>query len=643
MVLTERVVTAADSVRVQLAIAGGFLAQFEPIDEAPGCEISLSGSEWTCDGIPVSVPHTWNAIDGADGLDVPVKQPGHNSVSSSSYRRGSRTYRRALPNLQAGRRYFIRCDGVSIKAEVRVNGRVATRHEGAFTAFTCEITDLLQASGNSLEIVADNSYDPDVPPNEGDFTMYGGVYRDVWLINKPAVCVDPLRNVRVIPDAATGRVRAEVPVSGAADSVQDFTFVSPELWSPENPKLYTLTITAGTDRVSVPFGFRTVEMRADGFYLNGVKRQLRGVCRHQDRIGKGWAVSASDEAEDIRWIKRMGADAVRTSHYPQSPTFYRLCDEQGLLVWTEIPLVDEVPVSEKFRLLSLQVAEEMVGQNANHPSIAMWGIFNEVYQFKLKSDGTAEPLLTELRDRIRAMDPSRPVVAASNRDLERLCAIPDGLGMNLYPGWYSGYGTEPEAMRARIAKSIEASGRQCISISEYGGGACIDQHGDVFDCPKPNARIHPEEYQAWLHHGNYAGIVDNSSVWGSFAWVMFDLGSDSRQEGSQFGRNDKGLVTGDRRTAKDAWYFYKCNWNPEPELRVVGERESRTWQATRNVVVFSNAPEVMFLLNGRLFGAKVPDKVKTCVWRDVPLRPGENTLEFRAGPITRRCLVSREK
>ena len=637
-----RSVTADDCETVTMAAAGGFLARLEPLAK-PGSETCLSGAGWTCDGAPVAVPHTWNAIDGADGLDVPAKQPGHNSASSKSYWRGAKTYRRALPDPQPGRRHFIRCDGVSITAEVRVNGQLAARHEGAFSGFACEVTKFLKPTGNELEIVADNACDPDLPPNEGDFTMYGGVYRDVWWIEKPTVCVDPLRAVRLSPDAETGVVRAEVPVSGGADQVQTFAFGKPELWSPENPRLYRLTVTAGTDRVTIPFGFRTAEFRADGFYLNGVKRQIRGVCRHQDRLGKGWAVSASDEAEDVRWMKRMGADGVRTSHYPQSPAFYRLCDEQGLLVWTEIPLVDEIRATEKFRAHALKMADEMVCANANHPSIVMWGIFNEAYQFKPTSDGTAEPLLRELRDRIRALDPTRAVVGASNRDIASLCAIPDALGMNLYSGWYASYGADSEDMGARIATSVKACGRASIGVSEYGGGGCVGQHADALARPEPGARFHPEEYQAWLHRGNYLGIRDNPSVWGSFAWVMFDLGSDSRQEGVQAGRNDKGLVTGDRKTAKDAWYFYKCNWNPEPELRIVGERETATTNALRTVVVFSNAPEVMFVLNGKLYGAKVPDRVKTCVWRGVPLVPGENRLEFRAGPMTRRQAIRLER
>lgn len=628
-------VRAGERVEIVMAGSGGFLARWRPLDGNAG-EKCLSGEGWWCEGAPVRVPHTWNAVDGADGLGVPEGQPGHNSASSGSYWRGAKTYRRALPGKEKGKRHFVRCDGVSIKAEVRVNGKLAGRHVGAFSGFTFEVTELLKESGNELEITADNTYDPEVPPNEGDFTMYGGVYRDVWWITKPEVCIDPLRNVRVHADCETGEVRAEVPVSGGEDEVQKFSFGKPELWSPENPKLYAVTVTAGTDRATVKFGFRKAEFREDGFYLNGKKRVMRGVCRHQDRIGKGWAVSESDEAEDVEWIKRMGADAVRTSHYPQSPAFYRMCDEKGLMVWTELPVVDEVPKGEKFRKHALEMAREMVEQNANHPSIVTWGVFNEVYQFR-KADGSAEPLLRELRDEIKRLDPGRAVVGASNKDLGELCAVPDELGMNLYPGWYGKAGAE--GMAERIGKTLKASGRKSICVSEYGGGGCIESHADALERPAPVSRFHPEEYQAWLHRCNYMGIAGNPGVWGSFVWVMFDLGSDSRQEGVQAGRNDKGLVTGDRKTAKDAWHFYKCNWNPEPELRVVGERESATTNGTRTVVVFSNAPEVMFRLNGKLYGAQAPDRVKTCVWKGVKLQPGENELEFRAGPITRRVKV----
>lgn len=605
----------------------------------------LSGPGWTCDGACVSVPHTWNAVDGADGLGVPKGQPGHNSVSSQSYARELRTYRRALPDPKSGKRYFLRCDGVCEKAAVRVNGQAIGSHVGAFTAFCFEITAALKPTGNVLEIDADNRYDPQTPPFEADFTMYGGIYRNVWLLERAPVCIDPTvhgaEGVDVFPDARTGEVLAHVRVSGGTNEVQRFRFDNPKLWSPETPHLYTLDVAIAQgghrDSVKVTFGFRTIAFREDGFYLNGKRRQIRGVCRHQDRIGKGWAVTAADEAQDVDWMKRMGADGVRTAHYPHSPDFYRLCDEKGILVWTEIPCVDHIPEGETFKRHAVACAREMVAQNRNHPSIIVWGAFNEIYQFK-KPDGTAEPVLVAVREAIHAMDASRPVGGASNGNKIGLNRVPDVLGMNLYPGWY---GNQPENMGAKIAEALEKNARACVGITEYGGGASVNHHDEPMRMPVWRSRFHPEEYQAWLHRGNYLGIKGNPRVWGSFAWVMFDLGSDSRQEGEKTGVNDKGLVTADRKTAKDAFYLYKCNWNPEPELRIVGQRRTTTTNETSSVVVFSNAGEVSFTLNGKPYGVLTPDAVMCCVWRDVPLKPGANELVLTSGGLTRRAVWTR--
>jgi beta-galactosidase len=181
-----------------------------------------------------------------------------------------------------------------------------------------------------------------------------------------------------------------------------------------------------------------------------------------------------------------------------------------------------------------------------------------------------------------------------------------------------------------------------VAVTEYGGGASVNQHADATCRPKTTDRFHPEDYQAYLHHGNSSGIRDNPRVWGSFAWVMFDFASDSRQEGEFMGINDKGLVTGDRRTAKDAFYLYKANWNPEPELHLVGEKMTSTTNATKTVVVFANTDDVWLRVNGRVIGMKHPDAVKTCVWLDVPLDPGPNEIDLRGGPFAKKTVWRRE-
>ena len=618
----------------------------------------LSGEGWTFDGAPATVPHTWNAADAADGVNTMLNNPG-TSVGSPSYCRGAHTYRRALPAPKEGKRYFVRCEGVSSKSELRVNDTYVGEHYGAFTAFAFEITSFLRPSGNELAIIADNSLDRNVPPISGDFSMFGGVYRDVWLIETDPVCISPLVDggpgVVLEPDPATGKVVARVSVLGGEDEVQEFSFPDPELWSPENPKLYEVTVRiergGNKDEVTERFGFRTAEFREDGFYLNGRRRQIRGVCKHQDRDGKGWAVSSADLAEDVEWIKKMGADGLRMAHYPHATRLYDLCDERGLLVWTEIPAVDEVEFTELFRSNLLVVAREMVAQHRNHPSIVMWGLYNEMFG----EGGKGMPpdrvvrLLSEVRDRIRADDPTRPVTAAScSYDaVNGLNDITDSIGFNLYPGWYDWkpwyYGTGDDMANA-VERVLKANPRRrTVAVSEYGGGASASQHDDPFVRTKPGSSFCPEEYQASLHVGAFRALKGNPKIWGIFPWVMFDLAADRRHEGDRHGINNKGLVTYDRKTAKDAFYLYKANWNPEPELHLVGSRLTGTTNAVMNVLAFSNVGDVTLSVNGKAVGTARPDNVMSCRWRDVPLAVGPNEIRITAGGLTRTAVWRRDE
>jgi len=259
----------------------------------------------------------------------------------------------------------------------------------------------------------------------------------------------------------------------------------------------------------------------------------------------------------------MGANAIRTSHYPRGERFYDLCDKYGIYVWTEIPLVDGTTESEAFRSNTLAVAREMVLQHRHHKCIAMWGIFNEVYLRELylkktKPASQSEPLLREVKALIRSLDP-RPVVAASCLpDQKELNAIPDALGLNMYPGWYGGKSTD-------LGRNIEVwrtmNGRSCVAISEYGAGGSVGQAMPSPDYqPSPGGKCHPVDYQLKHHVASWKAIKANPRVWGSFAWVMFDAGSDNRHEGARDGINDKGLVGFDHKTLKPAYDFYKKEW-----------------------------------------------------------------------------------
>ncbi len=526
-----------------------------------------------------------------------------------------------------------------------MNGQSAGRHAGAFTAFAFEVTRLLQPSDNVMEVIVDNRWHPDVAPLSADYTLFGGIYREVEWIETPQVCIDPVTDgaCGVEVDAkADGSVHARIRVLGGPDEERDFKIENPELWSPENPKLYeeTFRIASG-DEVKVRFGFRTVEFREDGFYLNGVRRRLRGVNRHQDAGLCGWAAKREDEERDFALIAEVGADAVRLAHYPQSQHVYDICDEKGILVWSEVPATNWLTDSPEFRSNLVAQAREMVAQLRNHPCVFAWSVFNEIYNDvppERAKEGWMERMLAEVRDAVKAADPTRPVVAASDRPAKRaLNDIPEELAFNAYPGWYG-----DTTMEEDFANWFAASGRKILGIAEYGAGGNPYEHLDPLPAGRldPGGPIHPEEIQVKLHAADYRAIVSDDRIWGAFIWAMFDFAADARREGGKNGINDKGLVTRDRAVKKDVFYFYKANWSKEPVLHVCSQRAEETANAACTVVGFCNGGPVTLVVNGETVGTREPDAVKVVSWPDVPLRPGENVVELRAaGGLSSRRLI----
>ena len=614
---------------------------------------SLGGAGWTCDGEAVSVPHTWNAVDACDGPGETVRKwtgsKGGDSVGGLGYLKKRAVYARTLPAKREGRRYFLRFEGASVVTDVAVNGRPVGSHIGAFTAFAFEVTDFLRTDGESaLEVAVDNRWREDTQPMAADYSVYGGLYRNVWLIETDPVCIDPLTDgadgVKVAADPKTGEVTVEVSVLGGTNEVRRFRIENPELWSPENPKLYTRTIAidqkGSQDAIDVRFAFRTFEFRDGLFYLNGTCRQLRGVNRHQDRAGKGWAVSPEDEEEDIRLMKEMGADALRTAHYPQSRHIYDLCDELGIICWVEYPNVNRLTFTDEFEKGMRRQVREMVAQIRNHPSVAMWSLFNELYN----GEGWMKPRAAELeammartRDLIHRLDPSRTVTGVMGEaGIPSLNAIPDEYGLNVYPKWYS-----KRTMHEMLAWLFEKSGRKTFAITEYGVGASVKQHGDPSVAVPAGGMWHPEEYQAYRMHDNLLEMMREPRVWGTYVWAMYDFGADNRREGDRHGINDKGIVTHDRRTKKDVFYLYQANWTTTPVLHLVGQHLTSVTNAALTVMGFSNVGPVTLKVNGTVVGTQAPDAACGVVWPDVGLRPGDNEIVLEAGGRTDRRIWKR--
>jgi beta-galactosidase len=619
----------------------------------------FNDSDWQA----VSLPHNWGWEEAQQGKD---------------FYRGPGWYRRdlSLGAPEGDKRYFLRFEAASLVADVYLNGERLGEHRGGFGAFCFEITTNLSATGtNLLAVRVSNKWEPDLAPLSGDFSVYGGLYRPVhlivtggenfaltdhgspgvaWLqtrVTKKQAVIDvtaqisngthqkqPLTLVASVFDAGGKLVtKSEQPVQLAANVTAPYPLQvvvpNPHLWNGrKDPYLYQAVVelrsTNGVvDSVGQPLGLRFYSVDPDkGFFLNGQPYHLHGVNRHQDRFNQGWAISEADMDEDIQIIKEMGCTVIRCAHYQHSDYFYGLCDQAGILVWAELPQVNEINASAQFAETSRSQLLDLIRQNINHPSIFVWSLFNEIRA------GTPDPHreLQDLKIVANGEDPTRPTIAATCTDqLPQMNKIPDLLGWNIYPGWYSGWGTKDDFGRSLDSRRQDSRhGGFCVS--EYGAGANVNEHEQNPKQPKANGQWHPEEWQAEVHEAAWPAMKARPFVWGTFVWNMFDFAVSTRHEGGVPGRNDKGLVTYDRKIKKDAFYFYQANWSDEPLVYITSRRFTERTNAVTDVKIYSNAREVELLLNGKSQGKRSDGTNGVFLWQGVPLKPGENRVAGRA-------------
>jgi len=416
------------------------------------------------------------------------------------------------------------------------------------------------------------------------------------------------------------------------DYAQRVVVKTPHLWQGRaDPYLYTAVVElkndgVTADRITQPVGLRAYTVDSDkGFFLNGKRLKVYGVCMHQDRRDKGWAVSPEDEAEDIAITTDMGANAIRAAHYQHSENFYALCDKAGILVWAEIPVVDSVGKDPAFGTTTRGQLVDLIRQNRNHPSIFAWCLFNEVRPSSPDPHG----VIRDLHLAAHAEDPGRPTIgAASHNWWPEMNRITDWLGFNTYPFWYAGPNPGKGFDRWRAIPRIPA-----FCISEYGAGAGMSQHQQnmtLKDQPKSGGKWHPEEWQTYTHERTWKAIAERDFVWGSFLWNMFDFVVAGRHEGETDGLNDKGLVTHDRKGRKDTFFFYRANWNPAPTLYIASRRDVKRGDASTVVRIYANAPEVTLKVNGKTIGTAKPDTIRVAEFPGVQLTPGNNRIEVAA-------------
>jgi len=627
-------------------------------DWTPGSE----GGDWSS----VTLPHTWNAVDALNG-------GGKDNQSRDGYYRGPGWYRTEIriPDALDGQRLFLHFEGVGSVADCHFNGTFLGQHRGAFGAFCYEITDHVNHGGpNRLLVRADNTWREDVLPLSGDFPAFGGIYRPVHLIVKDRLCISPLNHASpgvfitqrdVSRESATVEVRVELDNRGGdtsaqvciaiknaegdvlansstelqvetkAEVSQVFQLRDPHLWHGRiDPYLHTVEVSVLRDGVLVdssvqPLGLRFIQIDPEkGFFLNGEPYQLYGVSRHQDKAGKGWALTEQDHAEDLAIVAEIGARGLRTGHYPSAASVYDLCDRLGILVWIEIPLVDRVSNDPNLPANAREQLTEMIRQHFNHPSIFCWGIFNEMYH---RESPDAQELIGNLVDLAHSEDSGRPTVCAVNKRREDLCRSTDLLALNTYPGWYDG---EFEDIVGLVHEFNERGGNRGIAVSEYGAGASIHHHENPPSKPDPNGQWHPEEWQSLFHEATYSMLCRTPYCWGSFVWNLFDFASTWRDEGDAPGINDKGLVTFDRKIRKDAFFFYKANWSDEPVLYITSRRHTERFESVVPVKVYSNSDSVVLTVNGERIGALPVGENRIVIWSQIELRPGENHILVEA-------------
>ena len=594
----------------------------------------------------VDLPHTWNARDGQDG--------------GNDYWRGTCIYRTrfAAPQFNtASQQVWIQFDGVNASAHVVLNGSPVCNHDGGYSTFRANITELLRDE-NELTVEVDNSKNDRVYPQKADFTFYGGIYRDVSLmvVSKNHFTLDYFGGpgIRITPtvqgaDASVqvttwhdgeGEVSIEL-LDAAGNTVATgkgpditLTIFNAHLWNGvKDPYLYSckarLVVNGKMeDETTTRFGVRSFKVDPKkGFFLNGKSYPLHGVSRHQDRKGLGNAITREMHDEDMALIKEIGANTIRLAHYQHDQYFYDLCDEVGMVVWAEIPYISEHMPNGRENTISQM--KELIIQNYNHPCIVCWGVSNEItISTKDKKDMLDNH--RQLNDLCHEMDKTRLTTLACYAmcgPFNRSAHITDMVSWNLYLGWYVPGFILNDLWMGFFHLCFP---NRPFGYSEYGAEGMPNLHS-----AHPHRGDHTEEYQAKYHEYMLRCFKRHPWMWATHVWNMFDFAADARDQGGEPGMNHKGLVTFDRKTKKDSFYLYKAWWSDEAFVHICSKRFVERTGSTATVKVYSNQSTVALYVNGNKVGEQTGEHVFTF---KVPLN-GELHIQAVAGDRTDESVI----
>ena len=600
--------------------------------------------EVASEGEKINLPHTWNATDGQDG--------------GNDYFRGSCIYKKTISkNLIEAEEYYLEICGANSSADVYLDGKHLFHHDGGYSTWRVNLTEHLSDSESVLAIHVNNAPNDFVYPQMADFTFYGGLYRNVNLVGVSSTHFDldyyGAPGIKVTPaiNGENANVEIEVYTKGLLDGdtvhyvitdkegntvaeattsekLVNLEIQNVTLWNGrKNPYLYTAKaeIIRGEetiDNVSARFGCRTFKIDPErGFILNGEEYPLRGVSRHQDRLGIGNALLPEHHKEDVELILEVGATTIRLAHYQHDQYFYDLCDESGLVIWAEIPYISKH--LENGRENTISQMKELVSQNYNHACIVVWGLSNEI-----SMNGSTPDLIDNhkmLNDMVHEMDKTRltTVACVSMAKIDDpYVHISDVVSYNHYFGWYGG---ETSMNGPWFDNFHQKYPNKPIGVSEYGCEA-LNWHTS-----NPIQGDYTEEYQAYYHEELIKQLFTRPYIWATHVWNMFDFGADARAEGGENGQNHKGLITMDRKYKKDAFYAYKAWLSDDPFVHLCGKRYIDRVEDLTKVTVYSNLPEVELFVNGESVGKQTSEN--HFFYFNVK-NEGETTLVVKAGEFS---------
>ena len=592
----------------------------------------------------VTIPHTWNAIDGQ---------------GTAQYYRGVCTYEKTFdrPEMKNGDQVYLEFRGANSSATVEVNGKELMTHDGGYSTFRVNITDVL-ADQNTVKVSVDNSPNDRVYPQKADFTFYGGIYRDVYIItvdenhfdldsygSKGFMITPNLDGDKAVIDFKTYSVgqadKIVVAVEGVGEvelaigmengkqvATGSLTIENVHRWDGlDDPYLYTATASLHkngevVDEVTDRFGCREYSFDPEkGFFLNGRSYPLHGVSRHQDRKDMGNALTTKEHDEDMDLILEVGANSIRLAHYQHDQYFYDLCDEKGIIAWAEIPFITVFMPNGRENTISQM--KELISQNYNHASIICWAISNEI-----TLEGVTDELMDNhkvLNDLIHEMDPKRVSAMANLFLLETdspLVQLPDIRGYNLYYGWYVGEMEDNDEWFDEFHRNHPDT---VIGLTEYGADSVITKQS-----PKPVKGDYTESYMSVYHEHMLEMFSTRPYLWGTYVWNMFEFAAAGRDEAGDPGKNHKGLITFDRKQKKDAFYIYKAWWSDEPFVHLCGRRYHDRVEDSTEIKVYSNQKSVTLYVDGKEVGTVNGEHVFKF---EVPIT-GVHTIKAVSGNLT---------